>query len=126
MGEVAALAQVLGHVGVLKAIQEQVRFARARFGTYELIDFVAVLIGYAVSGEPTLLAFYERLSPFAEPFMALFGRASITPSLDPFPLSCRSRSAYRGSTPQALSNRSGRPQAVYLSGWNGGSNMNCL
>ena len=74
MGEVAALAQVLGHVGVLKAIQEQVRFARARFGTYELIDFVAVLIGYAVSGEPTLLAFYERLSPFVEPFMALFGR----------------------------------------------------
>jgi hypothetical protein len=38
------------------------------------IDFVAVLIGYALSSEPTLLAFYERLSPFAEPFMALFGR----------------------------------------------------
>jgi hypothetical protein len=26
------------------------------------------------SGEPTLLAFYERLLPFASPFMALFGR----------------------------------------------------
>jgi hypothetical protein len=51
-----------------------VRFARACFGHYDLIDFVAVLIGYAVSGEPTLLAFYERLLPFAEPFMALFGR----------------------------------------------------
>jgi len=33
-----------------------------------------VLIGYAVSGESTLLAFYERLAPFTEPFMALFGR----------------------------------------------------
>jgi FPC/CPF motif-containing protein YcgG len=33
-----------------------------------------VLVGYAVSGEPTLKAFYERLAPFAEPFMALFGR----------------------------------------------------
>jgi hypothetical protein len=33
-----------------------------------------VLIGYAVSGEPTLLAFYERLTPFADAFMALFGR----------------------------------------------------
>jgi len=51
-----------------------VRFARARFGQYDVIDFVAVLIGYALSGEPTLLAFYERLLPFAEPFMALFGR----------------------------------------------------
>jgi len=74
MGEVAAFAQVLAHTGVLKTIQDQVRFARARFGQYDLIDFVAVLIGYAVSGEPTLLAFYERLTPFAEPFMALFGR----------------------------------------------------
>jgi hypothetical protein len=32
------------------------------------------LIGYALSGEPTLKAFYERLASFAEPFMALFGR----------------------------------------------------
>jgi hypothetical protein len=74
MGEVAAFAQVLTYTGILKAIQEQVRFARARFGQYDVIDFVAVLIGYALSGEPTLLAFYERLAPFAEPFMALFGR----------------------------------------------------
>jgi len=72
--EVAAFAHRLSHVGVLKTIEEQVRFARARFGTYDLIDFIVVLIGYALSGEPTLLAFYERLAPFAEPFMALFGR----------------------------------------------------
>src|SRR5438270_103395 len=74
MGEVAAFAQVLSHLGIRSAIQEQVRFARTRFGTYDLIDFVAVLIGYALSGDPTLQAFYERLAPFAEPFMALFGR----------------------------------------------------
>jgi len=30
-------------------------------GSHELIDFVAVLLGYMLSGEPTLLAFYERL-----------------------------------------------------------------
>lgn len=72
MGEVAVFAQVLSHTGMLSAIQEQVRFARARFGVYDLIDFVVVLIGYAMSGEPTLQAFYERLLPFAEPFMALF------------------------------------------------------
>jgi len=74
MGEVTVFAQVLIHTGILKMIQEQVRFARARFGRYDLIDFVAVLIGYALSGEPTLLAFYERLAPWASPFMALFGR----------------------------------------------------
>jgi len=39
-----------------------------------VIDFVVVLIGYAISGERTLEAFYERLQPFASTFMALFGR----------------------------------------------------
>jgi hypothetical protein len=63
-GEVAAFAQVLASTGILKTIQEQV----------EVIDCVAVLVGYILSGEATLLAFYERLAPFAEPFMALFGR----------------------------------------------------
>ncbi len=77
MGEVAAFAQILSHVGILQSIQDQVRFARARFGQYDLIDFVVVLLGYALSGEPTLKAFYERLSPFAEAFMALFGRKQI-------------------------------------------------
>lgn len=74
MGEVAAFAQVLAHVGSLQAIAEQVRFARTLFGSYDLVDFVAVLIGYILSGEPTLLAFYDRLAPWADTFMALFGR----------------------------------------------------
>jgi hypothetical protein len=30
--------------------------------------------GYAISGERTLEAFYQRLQPFAAAFMALFGR----------------------------------------------------
>ncbi len=68
MGEVAAFAQVLTHVGLLKAIQNHVQFARARLGTYDTIDFVVVLFGYALSGERTLNAFYERLSPFADVF----------------------------------------------------------
>jgi len=56
--------------GVLTAINERVRFARRRMGHYEVIDFLAVLFGYAISGERTLEAFYERLQPFAVPFMA--------------------------------------------------------
>jgi len=67
-------AHCLTHEGILKAIREQVRFARARMGTYELMDFVAVVIGYVLSGEPTPQTFYERLAPFAEPFMSLFER----------------------------------------------------
>src|SRR5258708_34623101 len=41
MGEVAAFAQVFTHTGILQTIHEQVRFARARFGQYEVIDLVA-------------------------------------------------------------------------------------
>jgi hypothetical protein len=57
LAEVAAFAQVLTHEDILKAVQDQVRFAHARFGTYDLIDFAVVLIGYILSGEPTLLAY---------------------------------------------------------------------
>jgi hypothetical protein len=73
-GEVALLVSQLRKQGVLDAISAQVRFARRRFGRFEVIDFVAVLLGYALSGEWTLQAFYERLRPWASAFMALFGR----------------------------------------------------
>src|SRR5438034_654227 len=73
-GEVTLLAHHLQRQGVLAAIEEQVRFARRRFGRYEVIDFLAVLFGYAASGERTLESFYERLQPWASTFMALFGR----------------------------------------------------
>ncbi len=36
-----------------------------------------MLIGYAISGEPTLKAYSERLHPFAPEFMALFGRSQL-------------------------------------------------
>src|SRR2546423_9584104 len=73
-GEVSLIAHYLKRLGVLSAIEERVRFARRRFGHYDLIDFVAVLLGYAISGEATLKTFYERLLPFATPFMAVFER----------------------------------------------------
>src|SRR5712692_9864111 len=73
-GEVVLLSSFLRKHGVLSKISEQVHFARRRFGRYEMIDFLAVLFGYAISGERTLEAFYERLQPFAGPFMALFER----------------------------------------------------
>ncbi len=73
-GEVTLVAQYLKHLGVLSALEDQVRFARSRFGHDDTIDFLVVLFGYAISGERTLKAFYERVHPFATQFMALFGR----------------------------------------------------
>src|SRR5690349_13087759 len=72
--EVTLIVEHLRKHDVLTRISERVRFARRRFGRYEVIDFLAVLFGYAISGERTLQAFYERLQPFAVPFMALFDR----------------------------------------------------
>src|SRR6266702_4482810 len=63
-GEVALMAAHLRKQGVLSKISERVRFARRRFGHYEVIDFLAVLFGYAMSGERTLEAWWiERVTP---------------------------------------------------------------
>ena len=56
----AVIAHALRRLDVLAKIEERVRFARCRFGHYDVIDFVVVLLGYAISGERTLEAFYER------------------------------------------------------------------
>ncbi len=73
-GEVVVISSYLRKHGVLSKINEQVRFTRKRFGLYDVIDFLVVLFGYAISGEHTLEEFYARLQPFAIPFMALFER----------------------------------------------------
>jgi len=73
-GEVIVISRYLHKHDVLNKINEHVRFARKRFGHYDVIDFLAVLFGYAISGEGTLEEFYARLQPFATPFMALFER----------------------------------------------------
>src|SRR6266705_2729969 len=75
--EVAVVAQYLSSLGLLEKIVLEVRFSRKRFGIYDTIDFLCVLIGYTLSGEATLKGFYERLGPFATPFMALFGRSKL-------------------------------------------------
>ena len=64
-GEVTLIVGYLRKHDVLTKISQGVRFAR-----YEVIDFLAVLFGYAISGERTLEAFYQSLQPFAVPFMA--------------------------------------------------------
>src|SRR5919202_2284743 len=72
--ELTLLVRLFTQRGILEAISQQVHLGRGRAGTYDVIDFVAILLGYALSSEPTLEAFFERLKPLAAPFMALFGR----------------------------------------------------
>jgi hypothetical protein len=75
--EVVIVARHLAKNEVLDAFARQVHLVRGRFGSYEPIDFLALLIGYAISGERTLVDFFERLVPFETAFMALFGRNSL-------------------------------------------------
>src|SRR2546421_3824131 len=72
--EVVIIARHLTTTGLLDAFAHQVRLVRGRFGSYEPIDFLALLMGYAISGERTLADFFERLAPFEAAFMAVFGR----------------------------------------------------
>ena len=72
--EVVIIVRHLATKGLLDAFAHQVRLVRGRFGSYESLDFLALLIGYAISGERTLAAFFERLAPFGSAFTALFGR----------------------------------------------------
>ena len=73
-GEVALVAHLMAHRGLIERLGLQVRLARKRMGTYEVIDFIALLLGYALSGERSLQEYCLRLRPFADAFMALFGR----------------------------------------------------
>jgi hypothetical protein len=72
--EVVIVVQHLATRGLLDAFSHQIRLVRGHFGTYEPLDFLALLLGYAISGERTLADFFERLTPFGSAFMALFGR----------------------------------------------------
>ena len=75
--EVVIIVQHLATKGLLDAFAHQLRLVRGRFGTYEPLDFLALLLGYAISGERTLADFFERLAPFGSAFMAFFGRRSL-------------------------------------------------
>jgi hypothetical protein len=75
--EVVILSQHLTAKGLLEAFAHHVRLARGRFGSYEPLDFLALLIGYAISGERTRASFFHRLAPFEATFMALFGRTAL-------------------------------------------------
>ena len=88
-GEITLIAHYLKHLGLLATLAEKVRFARSRFGQYDTVDFVVVLLGYAISGERTLEAFYKHFKPLCHrvhgPLRALSPPSSL--HAQPFPRS---------------------------------------
>jgi hypothetical protein len=93
--EVVIIAQHLATTGLLDAFAQQVHLVRGRFGSYEPIDFLALLIGYAISGERTLAAFFERVEPFETAKMRALWTPWSSSSLQPEPLSRRRGSSLR-------------------------------
>jgi hypothetical protein len=75
--EVVIMARYLERKGLLEDFVHQVRLVRGRFGTNAPIGFLALLIGYAISGERTLDDLFERLEPFKKAFLALFRRCCL-------------------------------------------------
>ena len=73
----------------IPAITEQVRFARVRMGTYELIDFVVLLIGCTLSGEATGdRHFTNSLLPSPSRSWPSDAAQPVAPSLIPLSVSC--------------------------------------
>jgi len=102
-GEVVVISRYLQKHNGLNKINGQVRFARKRVGRSEVIDFLAVLFGYAISGQRTLQEFYERLQPFAVPFMAGAGAGSVALPFGALALFSSPDGRTRRNTARALS-----------------------
>ena len=85
--EVVIIVQHLAAKGLLDAFAHQLRLVRGRFGTYEPLDFLALLLGYAISGERTLADFFERLAPLRLSLHGPFWAQRSSPSRDAEPLS---------------------------------------
>ncbi len=60
--------------GLVEKLHRQVRVERPRMGTYEVCDFVLLLLAYSVSGEKTLADFFSALKPVQHLLMAVWNR----------------------------------------------------
>ena len=81
--EVVMIARHLATKGLFEAFAQQVRLVRGRFGSYEPIDFLALLIGYAISGERTLADFFERVAHARDSIHGAVWAPLSSPSLQP-------------------------------------------
>jgi hypothetical protein len=110
--EVVIIAGYLEKKGLLEAFAHQVPLVRGRFGTYEPIDFLALLIGYARSFERTRASFFERVEPFESAKM----RALRTP-MSSSPLQFESRAFPMSIARVWKRSARSREQQTFADGW---------
>jgi hypothetical protein len=60
--------------GLVGYLEEEMRVVRGRMEQYEVMDFMLLLISYALSGERTVADFYRSLSRVKEALMSQWGR----------------------------------------------------
>ncbi len=77
LAEAILIAQLWSSSGLLKQLQDSVQVPRGRAGTYEVCDFILLLLAYSVSHEHSLKDFRTRLSPYVGPLASLWERASL-------------------------------------------------
>ena len=70
-GEAVLLGKYWQTSGLVESLCEAVRVERGRMGWYEVLDFVLLLLSYAISGERTLKSFFKSLEPVKEVLMSL-------------------------------------------------------
>jgi hypothetical protein len=72
--EALLVARALWARWALLPLVEQVRVERGRAGTYSVVDFVLVLLTYALSGASNLKAFYAEAAPITGVLSAAWQR----------------------------------------------------
>ncbi len=75
IGEAVLFGKYWLESGLVGYLEEEVRVVRGRMGRYEVVDYVLLLISYAISGERTLAAFFKALAPVKEVLMGVWGRS---------------------------------------------------
>jgi hypothetical protein len=107
-GEVALTAQHLRTQGILSAIGERVRFARRRFGHYDVIDFVAVLAGVCHQWRTDPGSLLPAPATFCPCLHGALWTGALALTLDPQPLSGESHPGICRSLAHAFSRGSAR------------------
>jgi hypothetical protein len=112
LGEVAVLAHVFNRFGLQKAIEERVRFARARMGDYEVM-----LMGYAPPRRTHLRGLLSTTASVCRTLHGTFRENEAASCGHPFPLSCSPGSRSRGGATHPLSGRPGGTIRIRFPAW---------
>jgi hypothetical protein len=89
LGEVALVASHLQKQGILSKICERVRFARRRFGRYDVVDFLVVLAGLRRKQRADLARLLRGRAPVCFGLHGFVRTRKLTRGLDAQPLFSR-------------------------------------